>query len=754
MSLKRRLKASAYLLRRLVLKGEAQRFAPSPAPVVRPDAPPEDGAVDGVTGHVVRGWARRLSDVSHLVRVDIYDGDEFIGRAPCNLPRIDLVGAPGFHESGRHGFAFTLPETLRRLGGRLRLFAADSGLELTGSPLEVSPAPSGVPAVDTRETLSKVWYAGPPTGRVSSLAQIEEAYGERLSILTEVDPRTLDAGWPVTRVMSHYNARAHGGALDHHGREAYVALLTAAAAHFAPASAGLPMDRRQVKALAAPTGWLLTQRVRSNMLIDVFSQDRPDAAERDEAQAAALLVDFILEVLARRRLPVELLGDSARSFLKQGGDEGATRFETALRQIPAFCAPAGAAAARLAAEDLGLADFISGGGPVAQAEASPPPPLRPGVNIITGEYSESGLTVNARCSLAALTLLGMETHVSVARLSASAEHADPPRPPLSTTLLHMTPDDAVETILRLSAAERRARLIGFFMWESETLPEAHRLGAMLVDEIWTASRYCEAAFRRAAPATPVRVVGHAVRLAEPDPAFDARGWAGVGPDDFVFLFHFDAHSWISRKNPTGLVRAFRRAFPAGQSGVKLVIKVRRADDGDRAHWRGWWREFHEEAACDRRIVIVDGDLSHGEMSALTCAADAFVSLHRSEGFGYGLAEAMLAGKPLIATGYSGNLEFTLPEETLLIPAARRAIQPGEFLYGDATHIWGEPDLDAAAAAMQALHRDRDLARRLGLRGRERIARDFSVAALARRYAQALGIDPGGAAAAPSPILAD
>ena len=233
------------------------------------------------------------------------------------------------------------------------------------------------------------------------------------------------------------------------------------------------------------------------------------------------------------------------------------------------------------------------------------------------------------------------------------------------------------------------------------------------------------------------MVGHAVRAVEPEAGFDARALAGVRDDDFVFLFHFDAHSWITRKNPTAVVRAFRRAFPPRQTGVRLVVKLRRSEDWEHAQWRPWWAEFLEEAGADERIGLVRETLSGARMASLTQAADAYVSLHRSEGFGYGLAEAMLAGKPVIATAYSGNLDFTRPGEALLVSASRRPIRDGEFLYAGPAQVWAEPDVDSAASAMRAIHADRLLAARLGRGGRARVEKDCSLEALAERYARIL-----------------
>ncbi len=761
MSVASRVGAAAYLFKRLVLKGEAQRFAPSGEPEARLSAPPEHGVVDEAGAYTVRGWARRVDDPEALVQVDIYLDDAFVGRAACNRARSDLANMAGFHPSGRHGFEFPLPEHAQRLGGRLRVVAASSGLELSGSPVEVvGSAPADV-ADALPELMSKVWHTGPLAGGVVSLPQIKAAYGRRLAILTQLDPAAADAGWPVTRAMSYVNARNHDGGLPFNGSEAYFTLLLAAAAHFATARAGLPMDLNQVDALIRPTEWLLTGQVRSTLILDVFARARRIDRAHDEVSTAALLTDFVVDVLARHRLPLELLGAEAHAFLSAAATGGGeTRFEAAFARSPMFAeAPAAsesaaaAAAVRLAALDLGLQP-LTGRAEAAPPSAPEPTPVayRAGVRIITGDHGESGLSQNARNSLAALTSIGVETRVDAAPLSSLAaftsyDHLASPCFP--AVLLHLPPHDAVEVILRLPAAQADARLVGFFMWETETLPEAHRLGALLVDEIWTGSRYCEQIFAATAPSTPVHRVGHAVQAVAPEVGFDARASAGVAAGDFVFLFHFDAHSWITRKNPTASVRAFRRAFGPGETGVRLIVKLRRSEDWAFPQWRPWWTEFFEEVAQDDRIVLISETLSGARMSSLIQASDAYVSLHRSEGFGYGLAEAMLAGKPIIATDYSGNLDFTRPGETLLVPAARRPIRQGEFLYAGPAQVWAEPDVGAAASAMRAIYTDPALAAHLGRSGRARVEADCSLEALAARYSRILqahtrpDVDPAG-----------
>ena len=146
------------------------------------------------------------------------------------------------------------------------------------------------------------------------------------------------------------------------------------------------------------------------------------------------------------------------------------------------------------------------------------------------------------------------------------------------------------------------------------------------------------------------------------------------PDGFLFLFAFDFFSIFERKNPLGLIRAFTRAFRAGE-GPTLVIKTINGD-----------RKLHDleklRAATEGRqdIIVIDEDYSAEEKNSLLGLCDCYVSLHRSEGLGLTMAEAMGLGKPVIATGYSGNLDFMTAENSYLVDYTMGAVPAGSDPY--------------------------------------------------------------------------
>jgi glycosyltransferase involved in cell wall biosynthesis len=247
---------------------------------------------------------------------------------------------------------------------------------------------------------------------------------------------------------------------------------------------------------------------------------------------------------------------------------------------------------------------------------------------------------------------------------------------------------------------------GIWAWEVEHFPEWMGASETLVDEVWTYSEHSAAAIRGAV-SCPVAVFPPPIAPAEPIPL--SRSELHL-PEGYLFLFCFDANSVFERKNPEAVVRAFRAAFPAG-SGPQLVVKVVNADP------HGLDLALLRRAAADRPDITIR---TYGEpperQIALMAAADAYVSLHRAEGYGLTMAEAMLLGKPVIATAYSGNLEFMDEANSILVPYTKVPIPVGLRPYPAGT-MWANPDVDAATVAMQRLASDPAAGVALGARAR-------------------------------------
>lgn len=270
---------------------------------------------------------------------------------------------------------------------------------------------------------------------------------------------------------------------------------------------------------------------------------------------------------------------------------------------------------------------------------------------------------------------------------------------------------------QLFAATRR--MIGYWFWELEHVPLHMRQSIALVDEIWAGSRFVTDAFAAVAP-VPVRHVP--IPVAEPQPsARDRSDFAAIADlgERPIFLTVFDHLSVTERKNPLGVVDAFRRAFQPGDGPV-LVIKTMNG------HQR---RPNHQRvlAAADGRddIRVWDETLTRADQMALVAVVDCMVSLHRSEGLGLHLAEAMWLRTPTIATRYSGNLDFMTDDNSLLIDFELVHVEHGEGVYPSIA-TWAAPDLDQAAGAMRRIAGDPVLARRLAAAGRTTMLRQPSL----------------------------
>ena len=227
------------------------------------------------------------------------------------------------------------------------------------------------------------------------------------------------------------------------------------------------------------------------------------------------------------------------------------------------------------------------------------------------------------------------------------------------------------------------------------LPPAWRTAARTFHEIWAPSAFVADAIRP--HARRVRVVPHPLRAHKavaPD-----RARFGLPAHGVVFAAFADARSALARKNPVGAIQAYRRAFPEcdGRAFMSVKLVAPEADPGGVA-------ELEQAAAGRSDIRIWSERLSDEAMACYFASLDVVVSLHRSEGFGLTIAEGYLAGRPAIATAWSGNLDFVEPEVADALTPARLipvADLSGRYRGG----VWADPDLDAAAGRMRCFAED-------------------------------------------------
>jgi glycosyltransferase involved in cell wall biosynthesis len=255
--------------------------------------------------------------------------------------------------------------------------------------------------------------------------------------------------------------------------------------------------------------------------------------------------------------------------------------------------------------------------------------------------------------------------------------------------------------------------IGVWAWETDTVPDRWRSAFGLLDEIWVYSSYVAENLGRAAPIPVLRVPPP---VSPPDPG-DGKLDLGI-PEGFQFLFMFDFFSTIQRKNPIGLIEAFRQAFEPGD-GPQLVLKtingVHRHEALEAVLWAARGRPD---------IHVVDRSLNARERDALVAGCDCYVSLHRSEGFGLTLAECMALGKPVVGTAFSATTDFMTEQNSYLVPYEMTRVGADCEIY-PAEGSWAEPDVGEATQLLRRVLEQPEEARAKGERARRDIAKLYS-----------------------------
>jgi glycosyltransferase involved in cell wall biosynthesis len=357
-----------------------------------------------------------------------------------------------------------------------------------------------------------------------------------------------------------------------------------------------------------------------------------------------------------------------------------------------------------------------------------------GVNIAGNFRSEKGTGEAVRSNVKALLSAGIPVALndvpdeSSTKNSESIGHPFRQDNPYAINLIHLTPDSVLGFLDDQGEAYLRGRYnIGFWVWELSDFPAKWAGIFNFFDEIWVPSDFVLDAISRISP-IPVVKIPHAVPEESNVTKVDPQRF-GIPPGVFCFFFMFDFHSFVERKNPQALIEAFRLAF-GDRTDVQLLLKCSRSTPDDLAMLR--------QLAGGSNVKVFDEILTRPELSALLQRCDCYVSLHRSEGFGLTLAEAMSMGKPVIATGYSGNMEFmtlanSFPVRCELIPLET---DHGDYAKGS---VWAQADVEHAAELMRVVQRRRSDVGKVALRGQKDVRERFSIAAIGRLMKRRLDV---------------
>jgi glycosyltransferase involved in cell wall biosynthesis len=363
----------------------------------------------------------------------------------------------------------------------------------------------------------------------------------------------------------------------------------------------------------------------------------------------------------------------------------------------------------------------------------------PGVNLVGYFDAVLGVGEAARQMIGALE----SEHIEVATIAMSASAS--PRaqtlavetvaPRFPVNLICVNADMVPAFAQQVGASFFADRYsIGYWWWEVSRFPDRWLGSFGYLDEVWAGSRHVAEALAEVSPIPVVRIPPP-VEVEEPP----ARTRAELGlPDGFLFLFVFDYASVFERKNPLAIVEAFTRAFGEGD-GAALVLKCINHERDPSSHAR-------LVAATSGRpdVHVIDRTVAPAEKDAMIAACDCYVSLHRSEGFGFTMAEAMWLGRPVIATGYSGNLDYMTPENSYLVDFELVPIGDGVEPYPP-DGVWAEPDVGHAAALMREVFDDPSGARARAARGQAQLRASHSREAVGRAITRRLArIDRSGA----------
>jgi glycosyltransferase involved in cell wall biosynthesis/SAM-dependent methyltransferase len=367
-----------------------------------------------------------------------------------------------------------------------------------------------------------------------------------------------------------------------------------------------------------------------------------------------------------------------------------------------------------------------------RAAPSEPPPLDEGVNLAGYFRAELGIGEAARLLFSAIEAGGIRfattTYDATLNRQLHEFNGQSAGAGYDVNILCVNADSTPRFAKDVGPDFFTGRhTIGYWFWEIDTFPSSMHRAFDVVDEVWTATDFVAQAIRAAGRA-PVFTVPIPVPVPSYPPGI-TREELGM-PGNYLFLLSFDFLSIMERKNPLGLIRAFTRAFQPGEGPVLMLKSINgdlRLPDLERVR---------VEVAGRPDIIVLDAYYSAHQKNALVSLCDCYVSLHRSEGLGLTMAEAMAVGKPVIATGYSGNLHFMTPANSFLVDYTMRAVPNGCDPY-PTTARWAEPDLDHAARLMREVYERPDDASARARLGQAEILEQHSAIASARAISRRL-----------------
>ncbi|MNQ81263.1 Glycosyl transferases group 1 [compost metagenome] len=372
----------------------------------------------------------------------------------------------------------------------------------------------------------------------------------------------------------------------------------------------------------------------------------------------------------------------------------------------------------------------------------PPPQLNPGVSLIGYTRTEIGLGEASRMlakSFEAVQLpFGILSHTdpgaSLARnQDMSWVHKEINHAPYQVNVLHLNPPN-LRWAYDLDALPLGRQVlyhrynIGYWAWEMPVFPDEWCNAFELVHEVWVPSSFIVDSIQKKST-VPVIQIPHAIEV---QGYVRNRSIFHLPEKPFLFLSMYDTHSLNERKNPQGSIQAFKSAFAANDTSVGLVIKVNNAhtNPAEMEHLKSLIQGY-------TNIYLIQETMSREKVDMLLNSTDCFISLHRSEGFGLVLAEAMYLGKPVIGTNWSGNTDFMNAHNSC--PVNYSLAQLGRDIGPyQAFQTWAEPDIQHAAFFMRKLVSDNRWRSSIALQGQQTIRNEYSPKVIGNMIKKRLG----------------